>query len=70
MSPNPASHPGQIQQSSPTGLTRRTTLGRLVPYPVGVAAQHRVLMPEHQQFSVLRQVLTECQDSQAEYPAN
>jgi hypothetical protein len=37
---------------------------------VGVAAQHRVLVPEHQQFSVLRQVCAECQDSQAEYPAN
>jgi len=31
-----------------------------------VAAQDRVLVPEHQQFSILRQVLTEYQDSQAE----
>ncbi len=45
-------------------------VGRLVPYPAGVAAQHRVLVPEHQQFSILRQVLTEHQDSEAEYPAN
>jgi hypothetical protein len=38
--------------------------------PADVAAQHRVLVPGHQQFSVLRQGFTECQDSQAEYPAN
>ena len=38
----------------------------LVPYPAGVAAQDRVLVPEHQQFSILRQVLTEYQDGQAE----
>jgi len=31
-----------------------------------VAAQYRVLMPEHQQFSFFRQVLTEYLDSQAE----
>jgi len=41
-------------------------VGRLVPYPADVAAQHRVLVPEHQQFSVIRQVLTEYQDGQAE----
>jgi hypothetical protein len=35
-----------------------------------VAAQHRVLVPEHQQFSVLRQVCAEYQDSRAEYPAD
>ena len=42
----------------------------LVPDPVGVPAQHGVLVPEHQQLSLLRLVPTECQDSQAEYPAN
>jgi hypothetical protein len=31
-----------------------------------VAAQYRVLVPEHQQFNILGQVLTEYQDSQAE----
>jgi hypothetical protein len=31
-----------------------------------MAAQHRVLMPEHQQLSILRQVTAEHQDSQAE----
>jgi siderophore synthetase component len=35
-----------------------------------VAAQNRVLLAEHQQFSILRQVLTEYQDDQAEQPAN
>jgi hypothetical protein len=44
--------------------------GRLVPYPVGVAAQHRVLVPEYQQLSILRPVPAEYQDSQAGYPAN
>ena len=34
-----------------------------------VAAQHRVLVPEHQQFSSLRPVAAEHQDSYAEYPA-
>jgi len=38
----------------------------LVPDPAGVAAQDRVLVPEHQRFSILRQVLTEYQDGQAE----
>jgi hypothetical protein len=37
-----------------------------LPYPADVAAQHRVLVPEHQQFSVIRQVLTDYQDGQAE----
>ena len=41
-------------------------VSRLVPYPASVAAQHRVLVPQHQQFSVFRQVLTEHQDGQAE----
>jgi hypothetical protein len=35
-----------------------------------VAAQHRVLVPEYQQLSILRPVGAEYQDSQAEYPAN
>jgi hypothetical protein len=43
---------------------------RLVPYPADVPTQYRVLVPEDQQFSVLRQVPAGCQDSQAEYPAN
>jgi len=45
-------------------------VGRLVTHPVGVAAQHRVLVPDYQQLSILRHVLAERQDSEAEYPAN
>ena len=41
-------------------------VGRLVPYPVGVAAQHRVLVPEYQQLSILRPIPAEHQDSEAE----
>jgi hypothetical protein len=33
-------------------------IGRLVSHPASVAAQYRVLVPEHQQFSILRQVRT------------
>ena len=44
-------------------------VGRLVPYPADVPAQHRVLVPEHQQLSILRPVAAEHQDGQAEYPA-
>ena len=60
----------RLRGMSRASAASHTRSARLVPYPVGVAAQHRVLMPEHQQFSVLRQVFTECQDSQAKYPAN
>jgi hypothetical protein len=45
-------------------------VGQLVPHPAGIAAQHRVLVPEDEQLSILRQVAAECQDGQAEYPAN
>ena len=45
-------------------------VGRLVTYPAGVAAQHRVLVPEYQQFGIRRQVRAEHQDGQAEDPAN
>ncbi len=57
---------GKISVQRLRGRSRATgephPIGRLVPYPASVAAQHRVLVPEHQQFSVLRQVLTEYQD--------
>ncbi|MGH3223416.1 MAG: hypothetical protein ACRDPY_32815 [Streptosporangiaceae bacterium] len=39
---------------------------RLVPHPASVPAQHRVLVPEHQQLGVLRLVSAARQDSQAE----
>ncbi len=45
-------------------------VSRPVPDPAGVAAQHRVLMAEHEQLSILRQVAAGYQDSEAEYPAN
>jgi len=32
--------------------------------------RHRVLVPEDEQLSILRQIAAECQDGQAEYPAN
>ena len=44
-------------------------VGRLVPHPAGVPPQDRVLMPEYQQLSILRQVAAEHQDGQAEHPA-
>ena len=45
-------------------------VGRLVTHPADVAAQHRVLVPEYQQFSILCQVRAGHQNGQAEYPAN
>jgi hypothetical protein len=49
---------------------RRATPGRPArTAPRGVPAQHRVLVPEHQQLRILRQVPAEHQDGQAEYPA-
>lgn len=44
-------------------------LSSLVPHPAGVPPQYRILMPEHQQLSILRQVTAEYQDGQAQYPA-
>jgi len=35
-------------------------VGRLVPHPADIAAQHRVLMPEDEQLSILRQIAAEC----------
>ena len=45
-------------------------VGWLVPDPARVPAQHRVLVPEHQQLGVLRLVPAEHQDSQAKSPAH
>jgi hypothetical protein len=41
---------------------------RLVPNPAGVPAQHRVLLPEHEQFSIFHPVAAEHQDGHAEDP--
>jgi hypothetical protein len=45
-------------------------VGRLVPDPADVAAQHRVLVLEHQQLSLLPPLPAQHQHGQAEYPAN
>ena len=39
-------------------------------HPADVAAQHRVLVPEHEQLSVLRQIPAKHEDSKAECPAD
>ena len=57
----PAPARDQSRQSGEPG-----PVGWLVPHPAGLAAQHRVLVPEHQQLGVLRLVPAEHQDSQAE----
>jgi hypothetical protein len=75
----------RCQASSVAGVTGKTSarrlrhkprqrrepglVGRLVPHPAGMPPQYRSLMPEHQQFSILRQVTAERQDGQAEHPA-
>jgi hypothetical protein len=41
-------------------------VARLVPHPVGMPSQHRVLVPEHQQLSIPRLIPAEHQHSQAE----
>jgi hypothetical protein len=45
-------------------------VGRLIPNPAHMPAQYRVLVPEHQQLSILPQVAMEHQDGQAEYSAH
>jgi hypothetical protein len=52
------------------GVAGPDSVGRLVPYPPGVPAQHRVLVPEHQQFSLLGQVPAEHQDAEGGYKAD
>ena len=39
----------------------------LVPYPAGVAAQHRVLVAQNQQLRILGQITTEQHDQQPEH---
>jgi len=59
LGPAPAGQePGQRGEAHP--------VGRLVSHPADVAAQHRVLMPEHQQLSGFRSVAAERQDSHSE----
>ena len=47
-----------------------TPVGWFVPDRSGLAAQHRVLVPEYQRLSLFGQVLAEQQDHEAEYPAD
>jgi hypothetical protein len=54
----PRDEPGQRGEPAPVGW--------LVPHPPSVPAQHRVLVPEHQQFGVLRLIASERQDGKAE----
>jgi hypothetical protein len=66
---------GKISAQRLRGMSRASAASHTrsagpVSDPAGVAAQHRVLMPEHQQLGLLRLVPADCQDSQAEYPAN
>lgn len=72
----------RCQASSVAGVTGKTSAQRrrdeprergepgpirgVVPYPAGVSAQQRVLVPEHQQLRVLLPVTADHQDSQAE----
>jgi hypothetical protein len=59
--PGPAAAGDERRKSGEPG-----PVARLVPHPADVPAQHRVLVPEHQQFSILRPVPAERQDSQAQ----
>jgi hypothetical protein len=52
-------------QELPPGRAR-AAVGRLVPHPAGVTAQHCILVPEHQQLSILGQVFAEHQDGEAQ----
>ena len=59
----------RLRGRSRASAANHTRSARLVPHPAGVPTQHHVLVPEHQQLSILRQVSAEHQDGQAEYPA-
>jgi hypothetical protein len=54
---------GQARQRS-----EPSPVSRLIPHTAGLPPQDRVLVPEHQQFSILRQVTAAHQDGQAEHP--
>jgi hypothetical protein len=63
---------GKTSAQRPRGTRQRDEPGpvsRLIPYPAGLPPQDRVLVPEYQQFSILRQVTAAHQDGQAEHPA-
>lgn len=62
LSPAPARYKPR-QRGEPGSVTR------LVPHPARVPSQYRVLMPEHQQLGILRQVPAEHHDGQAGHAA-
>jgi hypothetical protein len=51
-----------VTRYEPSQPSEPDPAGRLVTHPAGVAAQHRVLVPEYQQSGILRQVRAEHQD--------
>jgi hypothetical protein len=63
--PRPATAGGRTGPGQRTRPGRRARTG-----PAGGPAQHRVLMPEHQQFSVLRLIPAAYRHDQLEYPAH
>jgi hypothetical protein len=63
------SHTVDSATARPSQRGKPYPVGRLISHAANVAAQHCVLVPEHQQFSSLRPVAAEHQDSHAEYPA-
>ena len=58
--------PAQRSGYQPRQRGEPDPVGGLVPYPAGVPTQHRVLVPEHQQLSLLGQVPAEHQDGEVE----
>jgi hypothetical protein len=61
----PACHPDPPRDELRERREPRPVTG-VAPYPADVPAQHRVLVPEHQQLSALRPVAADHQDSQAD----
>jgi hypothetical protein len=60
--PAPGDQPGQCRKPQP--------VGRLVADPAGLAAQHRVLVPEHQELGVLGHLTPGQHHQTAEQTAN
>ena len=62
--PGPAS-----ARQEPCHRSEPHPVGRVIPYPADIPAQHRVLVPEYEQLGVFRPVSAEHQDGQAKHPA-
>ena len=65
----PHNRPGHNSSSQARQTSGTPQVSRLIPYPADVPPQYRVLMPEHQQLSILGQVTAEHQGSRAEHTA-